>query len=89
MLVTAIKKLQNAHFFNNCFSGQLLEEVEELESLCVQYQVQAVSMDSGTVDTMDNVRRAEQELLSVKSQVTKIVANWTNTVININKVFFL
>ena len=69
-------------------SGQLLEEVEELESLCVQYQVQAVSMDSGSVDTMDNVRRAEQELLSVKSQVNKIVANWTNTVININKVFF-
>ena len=74
---------------NIFFSGQLLEEVEELENLCVQYQVQAVSMDSGTVDTMDNVRRAEQELLSVKSQVTKIVANWTNTVININKVFFL
>ena len=71
-------------------SGQLLEEVEELENLCVQYQVQAVSMDSGTVDTMDNVRRAEEELVSVKSQVNKIVANWTNTVININKVrFFL
>ena len=43
-------------------------------------------MDGGTVDTMDNVRRAEKELVSVKSQVTKIVANWTNTVININKV---
>ena len=48
--------------------------------------IQAVSMDGGTVDTMDNVRRAEKELVSVKSQVTKIVANWTNTVININKV---
>ena len=82
-----------------------MEEVEELETLCSQYQVQvlqfvlylsfiiikkyffqAVSMDSGTVDTMENVRRAETELVSVKSQVTKIVANWTNTVININKV---
>ena len=46
-------------------------------------------MDSGTVDTMENVRRAEGELLSVKSQVNKIVANWTNTVININKVNIL
>ena len=43
-------------------------------------------MDNGTVDTMDNVRRAEKEIGSVKSQVNKIVANWTNTVININKV---
>lgn len=64
----------------------MLEEVEELESLCVQYQVQAVSMDGGTVDTIENVRKAEAELVSVKSQVNKIVANWTNTVININKV---
>ena len=67
-------------------SGQLLEEVEELENLCGQYEVQAASMDGGTVDTMENVRKAEEEIRAVKSQINKVVANWTNTVININKV---
>ena len=43
-------------------------------------------MDGGTVDTMENVRKAEEEIRAVKSQINKVVANWTNTVININKV---
>ena len=80
------KRTQEAKLFQDKYVGQLLEEVEELEGLCSQYQAQAASMDSGTTDTMENVRRAEQEIVSVKSQANKIVANWTNTVININKV---
>ena len=51
-----------------------------------QYEVQAASMDQGTLETRDNVRRAEEELTSVRGEVAKVVANWTNTVININKV---
>ena len=43
-------------------------------------------MDNGTEETKDNVRRAEKELVSVRGEVAKVVANWTNTVININKV---
>ena len=43
-------------------------------------------MDNGTEETKDNVRRAEEELVSVRGEVAKVVANWTNTVININKV---
>ena len=66
--------------------GQLSDEVEQLESSCSQYQVQAVAMDQGTMETRDNVRRAEEELASVRGEVTRVVANWTNTVININKV---
>ena len=80
------KRTQEAKLFQDKYVGQLLEEVEELQNLCCQYQVQAASMDGGTADTMDNVRRAEEEIASVKSQINKIVANWTNTVININKV---
>ena len=48
--------------------------------------VQAASMDQGTLETGENVRRAEEELTSVRGEVAKVVANWTNTVININKV---
>ena len=51
-----------------------------------QYEVQAASMDQGTLETRENVRRAEEELTSVRGEVAKVVANWTNTVININKV---
>ena len=51
-----------------------------------QYEVQAASMDQGTLETRENVRRAEEELTSVRSEVVKVVANWNNTVININKV---
>ena len=43
-------------------------------------------MDQGTMETRENVRRAEEELSSVRSEVVKVVANWNNTVININKV---
>ena len=43
-------------------------------------------MDQGTLETRENVRRAEEELTSVRGEVAKVVANWTNTVININKV---
>ena len=43
-------------------------------------------MDQGTMETRDNVRRAEEELASVRAEVTRVVARWTNTVININKV---
>ena len=80
------KRTQEAKLFQDKYVGQLLEEVEELQNLCCQYEAQAASMDSGTADTMDNVRRAEEEIASVRSQINKIVANWTNTVININKV---
>lgn len=54
-----------------------------------QYEVQAASMDQGTLETRENVRRAEEELTSVRGEVAKVVANWTNTVININKVKIL
>ena len=57
-----------------------------MENLTGQYEVQAASMDQGTLETRDNVRRAEEELTSVRSEVVKVVANWNNTVININKV---
>ena len=80
------KRTQEAKLFQDKYVGQLLEEVEELQNLCCQYEAQAASMDSGTADTMENVRRAEEEIASVRSQINKIVANWTNTVININKV---
>ena len=53
-----------------------------------QYEVQAASMDQGTLETRENVRRAEEELTSVRGEVAKVVANWTNTVININKVYY-
>ena len=43
-------------------------------------------MDQGTLETRENVRRAEEELTSVRREVGKVVANWNNTVININKV---
>ena len=43
-------------------------------------------MDQGTLETRENVRRAEEELTSVRSEGVKVVANWNNTVININKV---
>ena len=43
-------------------------------------------MDQGTLETRENVRRAEEELGSVRAEVTRVVARWTNTVININKV---
>lgn len=46
-------------------------------------------MDQGTLETRENVRRAEEELTSVRGEVAKVVANWTNTVININKVKIL
>ena len=57
-----------------------------MENLTGQYEVQAASMDQGTLETRENVRRAEEELSSVRSEVVKVVANWNNTVININKV---
>ena len=74
------------HTLSSVTLGQLSDEVEQLESSCSQYQVQAVAMDQGTMETRDNVRRAEEELASVRGEVTRVVANWTNTVININKV---
>ena len=71
------------------FIGQLSDEVEQLENMTGQYEVQAASMDQGTLETRENVRRAEEELTSVRGEVAKVVANWTNTVININKVKIL
>ena len=67
-------------------TGQLAEEVEQLEGVAGQYEVQAAAMDRGTLDTRDTVRRAEAELASVRGEVARVVTNWTNTVININKV---
>ena len=66
--------------------GQLAEEVEQLEGVAGQYEVQAAAMDRGTLDTRDTVRRAEAELASVRAEVARVVTNWTNTVISINKV---
>ena len=67
------------------YISRLGEEVEQLEGVLGQYQLQAQSMDQGTVETMENVRRAEKEIKSVKAEESKMVTNWTNTVININK----
>ena len=79
------KLAQEAKQFQDKYIGQLGEEVEQLEQQCGQYTDQRHSMDQGTLETMDNVRRAEQELVSVRSEVSRVVTNWTNTVININK----
>ena len=60
--------------------------MEQLEGVAGQYEVQAAAMDRGTLDTRDTVRRAEAELASVRAEVARVVTNWTNTVISINKV---
>ena len=80
------KVAQEAKQFQDKYIGQLSDEVEQLESLCGQYQSQATAMDQGTQETKDTVRRAEHELVSVRTEVSRVVTNWTNTVININKV---
>lgn len=76
---------QDAKQVQDRYISRLGEEVEQLEGVLGQYQLQAQSMDQGTVETMENVRRAEKEIKSVKSEESKMVTNWTNTVININK----
>ena len=67
------------------FIQSLSEEVEQLEGLASQYAAQMAAMDQGTEETMGNVRRAEVEILKVKAEENRMVTNWTNTVLNINK----
>ena len=67
------------------FIQSMSEEVEQLEGLASQYAAQMAAMDQGTDETMANVRRAEVEIVKVKAEENRMVTNWTNTVLNINK----
>ena len=67
------------------FIQSMSEEVEQLEGLASQYAAQMAAMDQGTDETMGNVRRAEVEIVKVKAEENRMVTNWTNTVLNINK----
>jgi hypothetical protein len=61
------------------------EEVEQLEGLASQYSSQSTAMDQGAEETVGSVRKAEAEIGRVRAEEGRMVTNWTNTVLNINK----
>ena len=55
------KRAQEAKQAQDQYITRLTEELEYLENKCSQYESQANAMDDAAAETIDNVRKAEEE----------------------------
>lgn len=77
--VQATKEAQDAYI------TRLNDQVEQLSVQLDQCSGQIQAMETSTRETNINLKKAEDELKTVRAEKKRMFANWSNTVINVNK----
>ncbi len=80
-----LRQVQLAKEAQDAYIARLTEEMDQLTSEVEQCRVQTIAMEAAAADTTENLKKAEAEILQVKAEHTRLLANWTNSVIHINK----
>ena len=80
-----LRQVQLAKEAQDSYIARLTEEMDQLTAEVEQCRLQTLAMEAATADTTESLQKAEAEIQQVKAEHGRLLANWTNTVIHINK----
>jgi chromosome segregation ATPase len=80
-----LRQVQLAKEAQDAYIARLTEEMDQLTAEVEQCRVQTVAMEAAAADTADSLKKAEAEIKQVRAEHVRLVANWTNAVVHINK----
>jgi chromosome segregation ATPase len=80
-----LRQVQLAKEAQDNYIASLAEEMDQLTAEVEQCRLQTLAMETAAGDTTESLKKAEAEIQQVKAEHSRLLANWTNTVIHINK----
>jgi chromosome segregation ATPase len=80
-----LRQVQLAKEAQDNYIASLTEEMDQLTAEVEQCRLQTLAMETAAADTTESLKKAEAEIQQVKAEHSRLLANWTNTVIHINK----